>query len=81
MRAAGAGAVGSCFGHIDFIMDATYVRPMSGWTLITIEEFEANAEAIIDRAEAGERFNVSRNGVITMTVVPKTDQGDTNIQD
>jgi antitoxin (DNA-binding transcriptional repressor) of toxin-antitoxin stability system len=47
---------------------------MPVWTLITVEEFEANAEAIIDRAEAGERFNVSRNGIITMTVVPATDR-------
>lgn len=47
-----------------------YVVRMTGWTLITVEELEANAEAIIDRAEAGERFNVSRNGVITMTVAP-----------
>lgn len=47
---------------------------MSDWTLITVEYFEANGNAIIERAEAGERFNVSRNGVITMTVVPATEQ-------
>ena len=46
---------------------------MSEWTLITVEYFEANGNAIIERAEAGERFNVSRNGVITMTVVPATE--------
>lgn len=45
---------------------------MPDWTLITVEEFEANSNAILDRAEAGECFNVARNGVITMTVTPPT---------
>jgi antitoxin (DNA-binding transcriptional repressor) of toxin-antitoxin stability system len=45
---------------------------MTGWTLITIEEFEANSNAILERVEAGERFNVARNGVVTMTVTPPT---------
>lgn len=43
---------------------------MTAWTLITVEEFEADAEAFIDRAEAGQRFNISRNGVVTLTLMP-----------
>jgi antitoxin (DNA-binding transcriptional repressor) of toxin-antitoxin stability system len=49
---------------------------MSDWTVITIEEFEANSNAILERTEAGEQFKVSRNGIVTMRVIPVADHVD-----
>lgn len=50
---------------------------MTHWNQITIEEFEANSNAVFERVEAGERFKISRNGIVTMAVVPETDREDT----
>lgn len=49
---------------------------MSDWTLITVEEFEGNSNAILERTEAGEQFKVSRNGIVTMRVMPVADNVD-----
>ncbi|MFN0046972.1 MAG: hypothetical protein ACKVOS_10945 [Sphingorhabdus sp.] len=47
---------------------------MTVWTQITIEELEADAIAFVERAEMGERFEVSRNGVVILALVPKEER-------
>jgi len=47
---------------------------MTDWTQITVEEFEADAIAFVERAEMGERFELSRNGVVILTLVPKEEE-------
>jgi antitoxin (DNA-binding transcriptional repressor) of toxin-antitoxin stability system len=42
------------------------------YTLITYEELAADSDAILARAEAGEHFDISVNGVVTVEIVPIT---------
>jgi antitoxin (DNA-binding transcriptional repressor) of toxin-antitoxin stability system len=39
-------------------------------TRIPIEEFESNSEALMERVEAGEYFELERDGVVILTVRP-----------
>jgi antitoxin (DNA-binding transcriptional repressor) of toxin-antitoxin stability system len=39
-------------------------------TKISIEEFECNSEALMERVEAGEYFEVERDGIVILTVRP-----------
>jgi antitoxin (DNA-binding transcriptional repressor) of toxin-antitoxin stability system len=45
-------------------------RPMKKVTRIAIDEFERNSDALMERVEAGEYFEVERDGVIILTVRP-----------
>jgi antitoxin (DNA-binding transcriptional repressor) of toxin-antitoxin stability system len=44
--------------------------PMKKVTRIAIDEFERNSDAVLDRAGAGEYFELERNGVVILTVSP-----------
>ncbi len=39
-------------------------------TRIAIEEFERNSDAVLERVEAGEYFELERDGVVILTVSP-----------
>ena len=53
---------------------------MPSHTLITFEELEANSDVILARAEAGEHFDISVNGVVTVEIVPATSRKEAAIR-